>query len=153
MIPSAAGGFTQAELDDASLSAQSDVLAELAEVGFDISSWKTTATTPPSVVEIIKQLASARVWGRAYHLSGASQDDPNQSFGQHLLQTANNALESILRRRTLLAAKDGAIIRASSAAVGKGIPKIIKPANPQAVTDDDISRHIRTYGPYDAKYQ
>ena len=149
VVPNSSQGLTQTELDAASNSAEDDVLSTLAAEGFSVSGFTTTSNTPFAVIEIIKMLASARVWARALMLYD-NKKPFNESFGQGLLDMANAALDNVIKRG-ILRAQNGTVITPTLTQAGKGCPKfanrdIGSVPTPFAVPDADIARFINEHG-------
>jgi hypothetical protein len=150
-------GITEGELQTCSTVAEERVLTELASFGFSISGWTTLANTPALVVEIIRMFAAALAWNRMLQLYAASTEF-NDSYGAHLLREANRLLNSIEDKKILLDPSTRAIIKASSSAEGKGVPRIFNSAlgiNPtlSLLTDDEINDFIGRHGSQIGKAQ
>lgn len=148
-----ADGVTRVELDSASKAAQDDVLLAMAEIGFNISGWTSEATTPTTVVEIIKMLGSAKVWHRIIYQYD-NETNFQDTYGYSLLTQANASLEDVAARRTLMSAgNDRTVIRATEPQEGKGSPRLGLPGNREMIVDSEINDFISEHGPYGARHQ
>lgn len=150
-------GITQPELDAASRSAEDDVMIALNKMGYDTTAFTTTANTPHNIIELIKLIASARIWARM--LLMYRNDLPfEDSFGAGLLKMANEMSEKIANNGALRL-QNGTILNPGlGGAKGGGAPKFWNKKlgiglNPQIVTDSSIANNINTYGPSDDQYQ
>lgn len=158
IAPNAVQGITQPELDAATKAAQDSVLIEMANIGFDITAWTSQANTPFPVIEVIKLLASARVWHRM--LAQYAKDiDFGSTYGATLFNAANRELNNIEKARALINPVTGAVLRPTVAQEGRGMPKMrsdqlgIRPAL-KAVTTDSINRFVTEHGPdLETRYQ